>query len=126
MAREIRELTEAVAVPRKNGELVFDAPWQSRAFGLAVGLCQKGFFHWDEFRERLIAEIAAHPTDGAAGARPLVRAGSEMTTDRDSPATVYYRQWLTALEKLLLDKGLLAKADLDRRAAELESGEEPR
>jgi len=101
------DLSGAAAVPRKNGELVFDAPWQSRAFGMVVGLHQKGIFHWDEFRDRLIEAVAAHP-----GGDPSA-----------SPATIYYRQWLAALEKLLLDKALLAKADLDARAEELLSGE---
>jgi len=101
------DLTGAAAVPRKNGELVFDAPWQSRAFGIAVGLHQQGLFHWDEFRDRLIEAVAAHPGDDPSA----------------SPATIYYRQWLAALEKLLLDKALLAEADLDARAEELLAGE---
>jgi len=100
------DLSGAAAVPRKNGELVFDAPWQSRAFGMVVGLHQKGLFHWDEFRDRLIEAVAAPPNDPSA-----------------SPATIYYRQWLAALETLLLDKALLAKAELDARAEELLSGE---
>ena len=103
--RAIDELRGAAAVPRKNGELVFDAPWQSRAFSMAVGLHQQRLFAWEEFRDRLIAEIAA-------GAVPDPSA---------SPATVYYGQWLAALEKLLLDKRLVGKADLDRRARELAS-----
>jgi nitrile hydratase accessory protein len=101
------DLTGAAAVPRKNGELVFDAPWQSRAFGMAVGLHRQGLFDWDEFRDRLIEAIAAHPGDDPSA----------------SPATIYYRQWLAALEKLLLDKALLAKSDLDARAEELLSHE---
>ena len=40
----VTAMTGAAAVPRKNGELVFDAPWQSRAFGMVVGLVQKGLF----------------------------------------------------------------------------------
>ena len=47
----------AAALPRRNGEIVFDAPWQSRAFGLAVGLSQAGVYPWDDFRESLIAAI---------------------------------------------------------------------
>jgi nitrile hydratase accessory protein len=101
------DLTGAAAVPRKNGELVFDAPWQSRAFGMAVRLHQQGLFHWDEFRDRLIEEIAEQPGEDPSA----------------SPATIYYRQWLAALEKLLLDKALLAKSDLDARAEELLSNE---
>jgi nitrile hydratase accessory protein len=105
----IHELTGAAAVPRRNGELVFDAPWQSRAFGMAVGLHQKGLFRWEEFRERLIAEIAAHPD--LEGDRPA------------SPATLYYRQWLAALETLLHDKGLLPRDVIGARAREFSSGE---
>ncbi len=101
------DLTGAAAVPRKNGELVFDAPWQSRAFAMAVGLHRQGLFHWDEFRDRLIEAIAANPGDDPSA----------------TPATIYYRQWLAALEKLLLDKALLAKSDLDARSEELLSRE---
>jgi len=102
----IDRLTGAAAVPRQNGELVFEAPWQSRAFGMAVGLAEKGFYQWDEFRDLLIAEIAA-------------------TTEQDpasSPATVYYDQWTAALEKLLCKKGLVEPAALAERRAEFASG----
>jgi hypothetical protein len=51
----------------------------------------------------LIEAIAAQPGDDPSA----------------SPATIYYRQWLVALEKLLLDKALLAKSDLDARAEDL-------
>ena len=33
------------ALPRKNGELVFEAPWEGRAFGLAVALSDQR--HYD-------------------------------------------------------------------------------
>lgn len=94
------------APPRANGELVFEAPWESRAFGIAVRLQEQGLFGWDEFRERLIDEIArferAHPEarSAAAGYR-------------------YYERWLAALERLLADKGLCAPAELSRRTAGL-------
>ena len=100
-------LDGATAVPRKNGEIVFEAPWQSRAFGLAVGLSEKGLFHWDEFRDRLISEIGAARDDDASA----------------SSATAYYRCWLAALERLLRDKGSLSAIDLEARAGEFVSGE---
>ena len=106
MPADPKGLTGASAVPRKNGELVFDAPWQSRAFGLAVGLAERGLFHWDEFRDRLIAAIAACPAEASG----------------ESPATAYYRQWLTALESLLRDKGLVSARDVDARAEQFASG----
>ena len=104
-ADDLHALDGAAAVPRKNGELVFDAPWQSRAFGIVVGLHQRGFFTWNEFKDRLITAIAEHPP-----------------TDDASPATVYYRQWLIALEEVLSAKGLVSGAALDQRASEFASG----
>ena len=46
------------ALPRKNGELVFEAPWQARAFGMAIALAQQGRYAWDDFRRQFIASIA--------------------------------------------------------------------
>lgn len=97
-------LTGPAAVPRKNGELVFETPWESRAFGMAVALCGLGLYDWEEFRARLISEIAAW--------------------DRDHPPQAeyrYYERWLAALEKLLLDKGFCVKQEIDARAIEQES-----
>ena len=34
----IANLDRSAALPRKNGELVFQAPWEGRAFGMAVVL----------------------------------------------------------------------------------------
>ena len=50
-------------VPRSNGELVFSAPWESRAFGMAVALHEQGAYDWDAFRDRLVAEIGANDPD---------------------------------------------------------------
>ena len=54
------------APPRDNGELVFAAPWESRAFGLALALTETGLIDWEDFRQALIREIgdweAAHPS----------------------------------------------------------------
>ena len=83
------------APPRSNGELVFAQPWESRAFGVAVALHDAGVIDFEDFRARLINEIAAweaaHGT-AAAGYR-------------------YYERWLAALERTLLDAGLV---DTDR------------
>ena len=89
-----QDLLGAVDPPRKNGELVFDAPWEGRSFGLALALHERGLFDWEEFRRRLISSIAAHP------------------------AADYYEQWLQALESLLLDKGLLTREEIAVRLQE--------
>jgi hypothetical protein len=38
---DVNAMTGAEALPRSNGELVFEEPWQARAFGVAVGLIQE-------------------------------------------------------------------------------------
>ena len=88
--------------PRRNGELVFEAPWEGRAFGIAVALCEQGHFAWQEFRAQLIAEIARWESAHQEGA-----------------GYSYYRCWLAALERLLADKGICPGADLERRARDL-------
>ena len=90
------------ALPRRNGELVFDAPWESRAFGLAVGLSQAGVYTWDEFRARLIAEIAAWESAG-----------------HPAEEWSYYERWLAALESILEAKGIAADEEIDALMAEL-------
>ncbi|MBO0704818.1 MAG: nitrile hydratase accessory protein [Candidatus Dormibacteraeota bacterium] len=87
------------ALPRRNGELVFDAPWQGRAFGIALGLHEAGVYDWEEFRQRLIQEVGADE-------------------QRD-----YYERWLAALERLAVERGLVTAGEYERRVAEYRSGE---
>ena len=68
--------------PRRNGELVFDEPWQARAFGLAIAVAERGSHDWDDFRRHLISSVAANP------ARP------------------YWENWLGALEGWLHELGV--------------------
>ena len=90
------------APPRRNGELLFGAPWEGRLFGLTMALHRAGVFEWDEFRQLLIEEIQtwqqAHPS-GAGWS--------------------YYEQWQRAFERLLAAKDLCAANDLSERAAVL-------
>ena len=82
---QISEMGGSEALPRKNGELVFEMPWESRAFGLAVSLSDAGVVEWPEFREALVAAIKE--------------------SERDKDGRSYYQQWLSALEKVALEKG---------------------
>ena len=85
---------EGVGVPRRNGELAFDSPWQSRAFGLAAAVVDTCFGNdWEPFRTRLIAAIAADQT------RP------------------YWESWTVALEDLLVTTDLLSAEDLSQMSA---------
>jgi len=47
-------------LPRRNGELAFDAPWQGTVFALAAAVVEHAFGGDREpFRQQLIAAIAA-------------------------------------------------------------------
>jgi nitrile hydratase len=90
---EIAEMPGLASLPRSSGELVFHDPWERKVFAMAVALCEQGLFHWDEFRDHLIAEIAE--AERAAGPH--------------APASMlpsYYESWLAAFEKLLREKGV--------------------
>lgn len=90
------------APPRSNGELVFAAPWQGRAFGIVMTLTERGVLSYDAFREALIARIAAWESDPPVG-----------------EAYSYYRCWLQALEQVLEEQALVAGAEVDARATAL-------
>ena len=99
---QIANMEGAEALPRKNGELTFDALWEGRVFGMAVALNDQGAYAWREFRDRLVAEIKAADVSG-------------------TPAS-YYERFLASFEKLVLAKGLLTAEELDARTAEYASG----
>jgi nitrile hydratase accessory protein len=77
------------SLPRDNGELVFEAPWQARALAIAVTLVDKLGLPWDAFRHRLMDEI-----------------------DKD-PQRPYYESWSAALESMVVDLNLTTSAALD-------------
>jgi nitrile hydratase accessory protein len=77
------------SLPRDNGELVFEAPWQARALAIAVALVERLDLPWDAFRRRLMDEIAKEPQ------RP------------------YYESWGAALESMVIDLDLVTAAALD-------------
>ncbi len=86
------------APPRDNGELLFAAPWESQAFGLALALHDAGRIDWEDFRRSLIHEIgeweAAHPS---------------------GEGWSYYGCWLRALERLLNVQEVVSASDLRDR-----------
>jgi nitrile hydratase accessory protein len=91
------------APPRSNGELVFEEPWESRAFGVAVALHDSGLVDFEAFRVRLIEEI------GAWEAAHKATVGHR-----------YYERWLTALERTLFESGLVESDGLAAARAALE------
>lgn len=102
MTTAVLDVEGPASPPRDNGELVFAEPWQSRAFGLAVTLHDAGAFAWDDFRDHLVARIAAWDHEHPAGER-----------------FDYYGSWLEALELVVVDCGLVDAGGVDCRAGEL-------
>jgi nitrile hydratase accessory protein len=101
--RVVAVMEGRTALPRKNGELVFEEPWQGRVFGMAVALHERGLYEWEEFRQTLIAKIAAAEARGG----PFV----------------YYEIWLQTFEDLLARKGLVTDTELDETTYQFEFGE---
>jgi nitrile hydratase accessory protein len=93
-AAEIGTMTGAAALPRVNGEPVFEAPWQGRVFGVTMMAVRELGLDWDEFRQRLIAALAEDP---------------------DRP---YYDSWVDALESFLVQNGLADAGEIAARAAQ--------
>ncbi len=100
--REIADSRGPLAPPRKNGELVFDAPWQGRAFGMALAVRARRPYRWKELQALLEKRIAA--------------AGSLDASSR------YYEHWVAALELLLEQRGLISAEEVDQRADEYLDG----
>jgi nitrile hydratase accessory protein len=80
---------------------VFDEPWQAQAFALAVQLHAAGAFSWNEWAAALSAELKA--AESVAGADDGSR---------------YYEHWLAALERLVIERHLLASDALAARKAD--------
>jgi len=86
-----RALATVAPLPRSNGELVFDEPWQGRALGMAVVVLARSGISLVEFSRYLAGAIAGHGYDPGEPA-----------------ATAYYTAWLDALEQALADRGVTA------------------
>lgn len=99
MSDDLLSFDEEIAPPRINGELVFEAPWQTRAFGVTADLVAGGRFSWDDFRVELIAAIDRW----------------ERSAPPDRPEWSYYERWLEALEVMVSSRALLEDATLSQR-----------
>jgi nitrile hydratase accessory protein len=89
------QLAQLRHLPRDEDGPVFAEPWQATAFALAVRLSKTGQFTWKEWADALADELKAdelrgEPNDGSR----------------------YYHCWLTALERLVIEKGLSDPASL--------------
>jgi nitrile hydratase accessory protein len=87
-------------IPRAADGPVFRAPWEARAFAMALALHEGGLFTWPEWAATLADEIKRAQAAG----------------DPDTGET-YYHHWLLALERLAAAKGAAEPASLARTGA---------
>ena len=84
-----RALAASAPLPRSNGELIFEEPWQGRSLGMAVVALERAGVPWPVFSRQLALAVARH------------------RYDPDEPAaSAYYAAWLDALERTLREAGV--------------------
>jgi nitrile hydratase len=83
-------------IEREENEPVFHHAWERRAFALNMAAGFLGEWNID-----------------------MSRYAREQMPPAEYLATSYYEHWLWGLERLLVEKGLLTRAELDARLAEL-------
>ncbi len=86
---DIERLATLPALPRNEDGPVFEEPWQAQAFALAIELSAQGHFSWTTWARELAHELASaasrgEPDDGSS----------------------YYHHWVSALERLVVERGL--------------------
>ena len=97
-AQQAAEAARAVpGIPVDETGPVFKEPWEAEAFAMALALFDRGVFTWGEWASTLGDEIKRAQAAG----------------DPDTGAT-YYRHWLSTLERLVTEKQVTTRAQLDR------------
>jgi nitrile hydratase accessory protein len=98
LRRDLEHRQALSRFPRETDYPVFAEPWEAQAFALAVKLSEQGHFTWKEWAAALADEIKA----ASSGGEP-------------DDGSRYYHHWLTALERLVMAKGLADSAALVAR-----------
>ena len=89
-ASAARRATEALpSIPRDSDGPVFREPWEAQAFAMTLALHEQGVFSWNEWAAVLGDEIKRAQARG----------------DPDTGDT-YYHHWLSALERVIAEKGV--------------------
>lgn len=84
-------------IPRDADGPVFKEPWEAHAFAMALALFDRGCFTWGEWAAALGEEIKRAQAAG----------------DPDTGAT-YYHHWLATIERLVTEKQIASRAQLER------------
>lgn len=81
-----------------RSEPAFAEPWQARAFAIAILASKQGCFTWSEWTHAL--------------SRELQRASD---VDAQAAGGAYFDCWLSALQSLLVGKGVVGRGELLER-----------
>ena len=98
---DARRRVEALVSDLPEGGHAFNEPWELRAFAIAVAAYHEGKYEWSEFQLSLIQAIKQWEKG-----------------DSGEPWS-YYEHWLTALETVLAENGVLSEAAVDERTREV-------
>lgn len=100
-------MNETATLPeilRNENERAFDAPWQAQAFALVLKLYESGYFGWEDWVTVFSSHVSSSPQ----------RRG-ETVND------AYYRQWIDALEQIIVEIGLVEPGATQARTHEWRS-----
>lgn len=92
---EVMELADLPLLPRDSDGPVFAEPWQAQAFAVVVELTEAGTISREEWADCLAAVL-----------QEATERGQYDTGER------YYDHWLTALERIIVEKNLAAPDEL--------------
>ena len=93
-----QRLATSPGLPADTEGPVFEEPWQAQAFALAVHLHAAGAFSWSDWARALSACLNAADTRGGV-----------------KSASAYYECWLTALEQIVVARGVTGAPALAAR-----------
>lgn len=79
----------------------FDEPWEAEAFALTIAAHRNSIFAWDDWVRVFASRNRAETLEAAA-----------------SLNAAYYRNWLAALEALLIERGALTAREVETRTAQ--------
>lgn len=107
-----------------EAERAFEAPWQARAFAVALATIEEGEHSWAEFQSRLAAGVEADDTDGEVD-HPNIdsRDRTGVALEVEGRETAYYEQWLAALSELLVETETLTLEEIDARTQAFAEGD---
>lgn len=97
MLDNLSDLHQSMPLPRDSGDSFhFDEPWQAQAFAITLELNRQGYFSWTEWVQVFSKEIQAHPA-----------------APEEGHTTGYFRQWLTALETIMAERGISQSQEIE-------------